>query len=151
MLRWICGLGVLGLVSCGGLEPGLDVKSFRLREAGEVGDENEVVRAERLRRLHGAVSMEEREARLGDYYTVRWNGPAGTESQPVQIVFEYRQAATGSKILSMSQEHAGTATGSVEFAVRGEAYQKGGRVLAWRIRLYRGGDLVDTKRSYLWH
>ena len=40
--------------------------------------------------------MEEREARLGDYYTVRWNGPAGTESQPVRIVFEYRQAATGS-------------------------------------------------------
>ena len=71
-------------------------------------------------------------------------------SEPVRIVFEYRQAVSGSKVLTMVQERPGTAKGSVEFHVTGDAYLKGGRVLAWRMRLYRGGDLVDTKRSYLW-
>ena len=138
------------MVSCSGPQPGLDVKVFHLREAGEVKEKNEVVRGEHLKRLYGAVSMEERRERLGLYYTVRWNGPAGREQDPVKIVFDYRQAATGAKILTMTQEQPGTARGSVEFAVTGKAYREGGRVLAWRMRLYRGGDLVDTKYSYLW-
>jgi len=151
MHRWICGLAVLGMVSCGGRQEGLEVKAFRLRSAEEVKEENPVVRGERLKRLHGAVSMAERRERLGDYYTVHWDGPAGTEGQEVRIVFEYRQAATGAKVLSMTEERPGTATGTVEFTVTGPAYQQGGRVLAWRIRLYRGGELMDTKRSYLWN
>lgn len=151
MLRWICGLGALALASCGGPGPGLDVKVFHLRDAGEVREKNEVVRGEHLKRLYGAVSMEERRERLGLYYTVRWNGPVGYETQPVKIVFDYRQAATGAKILTMTREEPGTARGSVEFAVTGEAYRKGGRVLAWRMRLYRGGELVDTEYSYLWN
>jgi hypothetical protein len=151
MLRWICGLAVLGMVSCGGRQEGLEVKAFRLRSAEEVKEENPVVRGERLKRLHGAVSMADRRDRLGDYYTVHWDGPAGREGQEVRIVFDYRQAATGAKVLSMTEERPGAATGTVEFAVTGPAYQKGGRVLAWRIRLYRDGELVDTKRSYLWN
>jgi len=139
------------MVSCGGRQEGLEVKAFRLRSAEEVKEENPVVRGERLKRLHGAVSMAERRERLGDYYTVHWDGPAGTEGQEVRIVFEYRQAATGAKVLSMTEERPGTATGTVEFTVTGPAYQQGGRVLAWRIRLYRGGELMDTKRSYLWN
>lgn len=152
MLKWFCGLGMLVLVSCAGPRPTLEVKAFRLRDAGsQVGDSNEVVRAAKLKRLYGAVSLEEREQRLGDYYTVDWDGPAGQEAQSVRVVFEYRQAATGAKVLTKVEERPGTARGTVEFSVIGEAYEQGGRVLAWRIRLYRGGELVDTKRSYLWN
>ena len=152
MLKWFCGLGMLVLVSCAGPRPTLDVKWFRLRDAGpNVGDGNEMVRAEELKRFYGAVTMEEREQRLGDYYTVSWSGPAGQEAQSVRVVFEYRQAATGAKVLKMEEERPGTARGQVEFTVTGETFQEGGRVLAWRIWLYRGGELVDTERSYLWN
>ena len=133
MLRWICGLGALALVSCGGPDPGLDVKVFHLRDPGEVKEKNEVIRGEQLKRLYGAVSLEERRERLGLYYTVRWNGPAGREQDPVKIVFDYRQAATGAKILTMTEERPGTAQGKVEFAVTGEAYRERGRVLAAKV------------------
>lgn len=152
MLKWFCGLLTLVLVSCAGPRPTLEVKALRLRDADTVvGDSNEVVRAAKLQKFYGAVTMEERESRLGDYFTVSWNGPAGQESEPVKVVFEYRQASTGAKILKSVQERPGTERGTVEFSVTADAYQKGGRVLAWRIRLYRGGQLVDTKRSYLWN
>lgn len=153
MRWWFCGLSVLVLVfsSCAGPELGLTVKAFHLREAGEAPSGNEVVRGEHLKRLYGAVSAAERRDRLGDYYTVKWHGPTGREAEPVRIEFDYRQAATGAKVIRMEQERPGSAKGTVEFKVTGEAYQKGGRVLAWRIRLYRAGGLVDTKRSYLWN
>jgi hypothetical protein len=53
-------------------------------------------RAEQLRRFHGAVTAAEKRDRLGYYYSVQWNGPAEKADEPVRIVFQYRQAATGS-------------------------------------------------------
>lgn len=154
MRWWICGIvwgvGIMGVTSCGGPAPVLDVKVFHLKEIDPDIDESEVVRAEELKRLYGAVSPSERRDRLGQYYTMRWTGPAGRELDPVRIVFEYRQAATASKVLAVEQRFDGAAEGTAEFHLIGEAYQKGGRVLAWRVRMYRGGDLVETKRSYMW-
>lgn len=154
MRRWICGIvcgcGVLGLVSCGGPREVMAVKEFHLKEVEPKLGESEVVRGEQLKRLYGAVTPAQRRDRLGQYYTMRWHGPAGRESEPVRLVFEYRQAATGSKVLRMEQSYPGTEEGTAEFHVSGPAYQEGGRVLSWRVRMYRGGDLVDTKRSYMW-
>ena len=156
MRRWICGfvcgLGVLGLVSCGGPKEMivLDVKEFHLKEIDPKIGESEVVRGEELKRLYGAVTPSQRRDRLGQYYTMRWDGPAGLEHEPVRMVFEYRQAATGSRILQMEQSFPAAAQGRAEFHVKGESYQKGGRVLSWRVRMYRGAELVETKRSYLW-
>ena len=154
MRRWICGVlsggVVLGLVSCGGPREVMEVKEFHLKEVDPKLEASEVVRGEELKRLHGAVTPEERRNRLGHYYSMRWDGPAGRESEPVRMVFEYRQAVTGSKVLHMEQTLPGAARGTAEFHVNGPAYQKGGRVLSWRVRMYRGGDLVDTKRSYMW-
>jgi hypothetical protein len=150
MRWWFCGLGVMVIVSCGGTQEVLEVKQFHLRKTETNREENEVVRGEKLKRLHGAVSATERRERLGHYYTVHWAGPSGRESEPVRLELDYQQAATGSKVISLVQELAGTAQGSTEFQVTGPAYQKGGRVLAWQVRLYRGGELVGTRRSYLW-
>lgn len=109
-----------------------------------------MVRGEQMYRLRGAVSMEEHRQRLGQYYTVRWNND-GSHAGPLSIAFEYRQAATGSEILRMSRDLPLSETsGQVEFAVNGEAYRTGGRVLAWRIRMFSGDKVIAEKKSYLW-
>ena len=114
------------------------------------GAEQGVSRAERLHRLHGAVSEDERDARRGHYYMVEWDGPRGTEELPVRIVLEYQQGRTGDRILRQEQEFPPGRKGKAEFVINGEAYLEGGRVLAWRLLLYRGEELVATRKSYLW-
>ncbi|NNM30562.1 MAG: hypothetical protein HKO57_13665 [Akkermansiaceae bacterium] len=126
------------------------MKQFHLRKTEAGLGEDEVVRAEKLKRLHGAVSLEERQNRMGQYFGVKWDGPPGRESEPVRLVFEFQQAATGSTIRRAEHLLPGTATGKAEFRVIGPAYLKGGRVLAWRLRMFRSGDEVAVKRSYLW-
>lgn len=146
----VCGFAALGPVSCGGPGEVLEVKEFHLKEVDPDRGESEVVRGDELKRLYGAVTPEERRDRLGQYYSMRWSGPEGREAEPVKLVFEYRQAATGSRILRMEQNFPGTERGNAEFHVNGPAYQRGGRVLAWRLQMFRGEDLVETRRSYMW-
>jgi hypothetical protein len=40
--------------------------------------------------------------------------------------------------------------GKAEFRIVGDDYVKGGRVLAWRISLVRGGKEISHRHSYLW-
>ena len=109
-----------------------------------------MVRGEQMFRLRGAVSMQERMHRLGQYYTVSWKNDRPDEGA-MRVVMDYQQAATGSKTLHMHRDlPAGKSSGRVEFKVAGEAYRVGGRVLAWRVKLLRGGTVVDEKHSYLW-
>ena len=150
MLRGLVAFGLLGLVSCGGGPEVLEVKQFHLRDPKADLGENEVVRSEKLKRLYGAVSLEERRERMGHYFGIRWNGPPGRESEEVRFVFEFQQAATGSAIKRVEQVLPGTAKGATEFQVTGAAYLHGGRVLAWHLRMFRGGEEVATRRSYLW-
>ena len=44
----------------------------------------------------------------------------------------------------------GESRGTAEFAVIGDDYFEGGRVLAWKAALTRGGREISTRRSYLW-
>lgn len=107
-----------------------------------------MVRGEQMYRLRGAVTMEERRGRLGDYYTVTWRALG---AQPTRVVMDFQQAATGAEIHRMHSDlPAGAAEGKVEFKVAGDDYNTGGRVLAWRIRLMQGGSVLAEKRSYLW-
>ena len=79
-----------------------------------------------------------------------WFGPEGRERQDVRVVFDYRQAATGSEILSLEQSFPASRVGECEFIISEDAYATGGRVLAWRVKLYRDEELVATRQSYLW-
>lgn len=110
-----------------------------------------MARMEKDRRLHGAVSMAERRAKLGQYYTLLWNDPGGVGQGPVELVFEYQQGATASRVKRMTQRFpASQAEGSVEFAVIGEDFTKGGKVLAWKATVTRGKRVLATRQSYLW-
>ena len=149
-MRWLVLLGVLGLVCCSPSSDVVRIRQYHLRSLEAAELQNAPLRAEALRRFHGAVSEEEQRERLGHYYTVYWDGPEGREGDPIRILFEYRQAATGADISLMSADLPGEARGKVEFQVTGPAYLRAGRVLAWRLRFFRAGELIETHRSYMW-
>lgn len=110
-----------------------------------------MVRMEKQRRLRGAVSLEERRQRLGQYYTLIWNDAKGVGLGPVEVLFEYRQGGTGSQIKRMSELYPATETeGVIEFAVVGDNYFEHGKVLAWRASVLRAGEEVAVKKSYMW-
>jgi len=148
----ILALFALCLANCAGPKEVLTVRQFQLRDqvTSQGGDEP-MVRMEKLRRLHGAVSMEERRQRLGQYYTLTWQDLKGAGSGPVEVLFEYQQGGTASEIKQMRELYPAEATeGVVEFAVIGDNYFDNGKVLAWRASVSRGGEEIASKRSFLW-
>jgi hypothetical protein len=149
-LLWVAA-ALLG--ACAGPQGPLTVKQFQLRDLDDMRGDDPMVRNEKLRRLHGAVSVEERRQRLGQYYTVIWRDPdERTASEtPREIVFEYQQGATASLVKRLNQRFAhGQHSCVAEFAVIGDDYFTNGRVLAWKVSFMHGGRVVATKQSYLW-
>ena len=139
-------MAALFLSSCSETET-LRVRQFHLRDT-KVADGNEFIRSEMNKRLHGAVNLEERNARKGQYYNVSWHGLSGTH--PVKMLFEYRQASSGAAIRKIEKTVSASKDGKMEIRVTGDAYQKGGRVVSWRLSLYDGREVVAQKKSYLW-
>jgi hypothetical protein len=127
----------------------LEVKPLHLREIGGDDGDDPMIRGERQRRMHGAISVAEQGEKLGYYYTVLWDDSAGTG--PGEVVFEFQQGSSGSRVKRMTHRiPAGEGAGQAEFTIIGEDYRKGGRVLAWRCKLVRDGREVASKQSYLW-
>jgi hypothetical protein len=127
------------------------VKQFQLRDERVDRVDDPMIRAEKQRRLHGAVSMQQRRERLGQYYTLIWEDAAGVGQGEVELRFEFQQGATGSLIKRRQANFpASEASGVAEFAVIGDDYFRNGRVLAWKATLLRGGRVVATRQSYLW-
>lgn len=127
------------------------VKQYFLRDQTRDSDEEPMVRMEKERRLRGAISMEERRHRLGQYYSILWSDPQGAGNGPVEVVLEYRQGASASRIKRMTKSFpASDSEGIAHFAIAGDDYFKNGRVLAWQATLTRGSHELASKRSYLW-
>jgi len=106
---------------------------------------------EKSRRLRGAVSMEERRQRLGQYYTLLWHDPEGVGQGSVDLVFSYQQGASASRVKRMTRHFPASATeGKADFAVVGDDYFTNGKVLAWKATVSRGGREIASKQSYLW-
>ncbi len=138
------------LVSCGGNPEPLKVKQSHLRDIDIVNRDAQMIRGEQLYRMRGAVTLEQRKNRLGHYYTVYWNRPQAGAGE-MKIIFEYQQAATASKVLTITRDiPAGQNSGVMEFNIIGKPYREGGNILAWRAKLIRGSQVVASKRSYLW-
>jgi hypothetical protein len=144
-------MAALLLGACAGPPETLVVKQFQLRDQVRDAGEEPMVRMEKSRRLRGAVSMEERRQRLGQYYTILWSDPAGAGQGKVEVLFQYQQGGSASRVKRMTKEFpASDAEGIAEFAVVGDDYFKGGKVLAWRASVSRGGRELASRRSYLW-
>jgi len=110
-----------------------------------------MVGMEKSRRLRGAVSLEERRGRLGQYYTLIWDDAKGAGTGEVEVIFQYQQGATASLVKRMVRDYPpATRHGKAEFAIIGDDYFKNGKVLAWKATLQRGGKVIATKQSYLW-
>lgn len=139
------------LGACAGPADPLVVKQFVLRDQAPGDVDEPMVKMEKDRRLHGAVSMAERRAKLGQYYTLVWSDPQGAGQGAVEVVFQYQQGATASRVKRMVRSFpASESGGTAEFAIIGEDYTKGGKVLAWKASATRGGKVLATRQSYLW-
>ncbi len=102
--------------------------------------------------LYGANTHRQKIARLGDYYYVNWYDADPT--RPARLVMHYTQARTASKLFTRTIEYPAPrekAEGrKAEFFFNGEDRKRGGDILTWRVELYVGDDLVDSRQSYLW-
>ena len=141
---------VMALLGACSLSPdqALVVRQFHLRDTEPDSKKAPMVRGEQVYRLKGAVTLEQREERLGDYYTVTWRALG---AEPTRLVMDFQQSSSGAKVHCMSRDlPTKVSGGKVEFKVTGDTYRVGGRVLAWRIRLMQGSEVLSEKRSYLW-
>lgn len=144
-------LAVVLLGACAGPREALVVKQFQLRDQETGSTDEPMVKMEKGRRLHGAISMAERRNKLGQYYTLLWYDPSGANQGNVEVIFQYQQGASASRVKRMVREFpAGDSEGSAEFAIIGDDYFKGGKVLAWKATLRRGGREIASRQSYLW-
>ncbi len=142
---------MLLLGACAGPTEPLAVKQFLLRDQVPKTADEPMARMEKSRRLRGAVSLEERRERLGQYYTLIWQDTAGAGQGEVELIFQYQQGATASLVKRMTRSYpAATTHGKAEFAIIGEDFFKNGKVLTWKATLRRGGREIATRQSYLW-
>ena len=144
-------LAVLLLGACAGPHQALAVKQFQLRDADPKGTDQPMARMEKEQHLHGAVSWEEQRNRLGQYYTLLWDDPDGAGQGDVEIIFQYQQGGSASLVKQMTKIFPSSASkGVAEFAVIGDAYFKGCKVLTWKATLRRGKREIASRQSYLW-
>ncbi len=105
---------------------------------------------ERQHHLYGAVTKEQIIDRFGHYYTVFWK--ANDRTGPVTVRFEYQQTHFGLTKRVQEQVVDDIHRNNIsKFQVNGQEYQKGGRVLAWRVSVLRGKEELVSQQSALWN
>ncbi|MEP2775279.1 MAG: hypothetical protein ABJQ29_06010 [Luteolibacter sp.] len=148
MKRYLTLAVAIVLASCGGTPEPLVVKQFTLRDQDTGTESDPMVQNAKMQRLYGAVSVEERKQRLGQYYTALWNADPGLDKE---IIFQYQQGKSGSLVKTMTRNiPAGTSEGKEEFSIIGDDYFDNGRVLTWKMTFKAGGEVISTEQSYLW-
>jgi hypothetical protein len=145
-------LPLLALASCSGPKPVLDVHAFHMRDVSIDDKQEPMLLGEKRHHLYGAVEVREMSARLGQYFTAEWDIPSKSGlPAPDRIDFEYLQAKTTSQVRKLSQKVAGQGlSGKAEFRITGDNYLQGGKVLAWRCRMFSQGKEIASRHSYLW-
>lgn len=139
------------IAACAGPPETLVVKQYVVRNQEASESDEPMVRMEKSRRLHGAVSMAERRQRLGQYFTLLWHDPDGAGLGEVEVIFKYQQGASASRVKVMKKTFpANAAEGVAEFAVIGDDYFNNGKVLSWRASITRDGRELASRQSYLW-
>lgn len=125
------------------------VKYYHLDSHRTIRSADPAVTFEQRHYLHGAITLEQRLARYGHYYTIFWN--SDDRSTPVTVVFEYRQKNTGPAALTktVTVDDIGRRN-QTPFKVTGEEYWERGPVTAWRVTLVQGDNTIAADQSFLW-
>jgi hypothetical protein len=143
-----------GCKSLSGIEEGAaitKVKKYHLDLSSQVKATaaDKMINHEYERRLFGAVSQKDREAREGFYFTVFWT--TDNSDVPAIVRLEYLLEQTNDKVHVQEDEvAAGQTTNVTEFSVLGDEYAEFGEVLAYRISVHQQGKIVADHQSYLW-
>jgi len=123
---------------------------YHLKSERLEGTRDPMIVSETRNRMWGAVTREERVARLGNYYAVHWKVDDATT--PATVTFQYKQAKSGSTLHTQSVTvPAPRGSNVTKFEVTGAPYQTDGRVVAWRIAVEQGGRVVGEETSFLWN
>ncbi len=150
--------GCFGVIGCSTDNQNLTVDKFTLRSIKIEDSNSSMVRGDQQKRLYGAVTIQEHKQRIGQYYSFSWNllglpesAENSNKKQPISLIFQYQQAATGKHITSIKKTYSlGKTEGTWQFNNIGNDYVKAGRILAWRAELFRGEAMITSKESYLW-
>ncbi|MEG0024905.1 MAG: hypothetical protein RR553_08970 [Akkermansia sp.] len=101
--------------------------------------------------MHGAITLQEKKDRMGQYYYVLWQD--GQPDQKAQLTMHYQQAATGSKVLTKTiiyPPKRNSGEKRAEFVFNGPEHKTQGDVLAWKLILSINGKPISIRKSYLW-
>jgi hypothetical protein len=103
---------------------------------------------ERSYRLQGAITALDQHQLFGDYFDFFW---LARRQADVRVRLEYRQEKLHAFVQAREVRYP-NAKGhhETEFAIIGDDYFDGGRVLAWRASLIVNGRMAAVTRSYLW-
>lgn len=140
------------LASCVPSEPRIDeVMDLPLKTTERPEWETGLLRANANYMLFGAVSEQDRQNLLGDYYFVTWSDVR--PDLPARLVFRYTQARTGSRVLESIVDYRSGRQGGEKheaFAFNGPDRRVDGDILTWKLLLEVDGKVVDSKQSFLW-
>ena len=141
---------LLFLVGCS--SPSFEVFQFHLRgERTLANRQAPMIRGEAQYRIDQNLSAKERKSKFGQYYVIKWKDKVlDKNTEPAEILFQYRQAATGRKIQEKSISLSSLDTNKVKISIIGDEYLKKGRVLSWKASLLQDGNLKASEQSFLW-
>jgi len=142
-LRWFGFLFLL--VGCAGDKNLLRVDDFKLKSSILESKAAPMVRGDQSYLLFGKLTAEERKSAIGHYLIVRRKNA----DVPGIVRFYYQQVDTGSKKL-LKERELPQGEDKAEFRVIGDEYFTKGRILAWKVELIEGGEVIATEQSYLW-
>lgn len=127
------------------------IEDYHLQEVEKWGGSSidPMAEFERKHLLFGAVTQEDVRGRVGQYYTFIWKARPGPG--PVTLRFDFRRTGTGEELHRIEQEVLEVrAKNRTTVRVIGDDYRAQGRVVAWRASLWRDGQELDSRRSFLW-
>ena len=150
LLHLLPVLAVVAFSSCASKPQGFTkVKIYRLNPTARITAVDPSIPFEQQHLLYGAVSNDDREARGGNYYNFFWK--ADDRTQPVKLLFEYRQSVTRSAVKRQEIEISDVKGNNVtKVQVTGGEYQSNGKILAWRASLIQSGKEIGSTQSFMW-
>lgn len=103
---------------------------------------------ERTYRLHGAITLADKNQRYGNYFDFFWRAKRPAN---VTVRLEYRQEKLRAFLQARELTYENVkGNQKTEFAIIGDDYLQDGRVTAWRCLLIENGRIVAENRSFLW-